>query len=73
MCDLHAFQFDVDKAYEDQLVTFLEASPEHPLSTPEARRQAGEYVLFVTVCWCMLDKPGSFVPGRDASEKSGMC
>ena len=46
MCDLHAFQFDVDKAYEDQLVAALEASPEHPLSTPEARRQPGVYVLF---------------------------
>jgi hypothetical protein len=30
MCDRHAFQFDVDKAYEDQLVSVLEASPEHP-------------------------------------------
>ena len=46
MCDLHAFQFDVDKAYEDQLVAALEASPEHLLSTPEARRQPGVYVLF---------------------------
>ncbi|TAK04402.1 Eco29kI family restriction endonuclease [bacterium] len=46
MCDRHGFQFDVDKAYEDQLVSVLEASPEHPLSTPEAPRQPGIYVLF---------------------------
>ena len=45
MCDLHAFRFDVDKAYQDQLVSALEASPEHPLSAPEASRQPGIYVL----------------------------
>lgn len=46
MCDRHAFLFDVDKAYEDQVVSVLEASPEHPLSAPEAPRQPGIYVLF---------------------------
>jgi Eco29kI-like restriction endonuclease len=46
MCDRHTFQFDVDKAYQDQLVSALEASPEHPLSAPEAFRQPGVYVLF---------------------------
>jgi hypothetical protein len=46
MCDRHACQFDVDKANKDQLVSALEASPEHPLSPPEARRQPGVYVLF---------------------------
>lgn len=46
MCDRHGFQFDVDKAYEDQLVSVLEASPEHPLFAPEAPRQPGIYVLF---------------------------
>lgn len=46
MCDRHTFQFDVDKAYEDQLVSVLEASPKHPLSSPEAPRQPGVYVLF---------------------------
>jgi hypothetical protein len=46
MCDRHDFHFDVDKAYEDQLVSVLEASPEHPLSAPEAPRQHGIYVLF---------------------------
>lgn len=46
MCDRHTFQFDEDKAYEDQLVALLEASPEHPLSAPEAPRRPGVYVLF---------------------------
>ena len=46
MCDRHSFHFDVDKAYEDQLVSVLEASPTHPLSAPEAPRQPGVYVLF---------------------------
>ena len=46
MCDRHACQFDVDKAYQDQLVSALEASPEHPLFGPEASRQPGVYVLF---------------------------
>ncbi len=46
MCDRHTFQFDVDKAYEDQLISVLEASPEHPLSSPEAPHQPGIYVLF---------------------------
>lgn len=46
MCDHHSFRFDEDKAYEDQLVSVLEASPEHPLSTPKAPRQPGVYVLF---------------------------
>jgi len=44
----HTFRFDEDKAYEDQLVSLLEASPERPLSAPEARRQPGVYVLFRT-------------------------
>ncbi len=46
MCDRHGFQFDVDKAYEDQLVSVLDASPEHPLSEPEAPPQPGVYVLY---------------------------
>jgi len=46
MCDRHVFQFDVDKAYEDQLVSVLEASPKHPMSDPEAPAQPGVYVLF---------------------------
>ena len=46
MCDHHTFRFDENKAYEDQLVSVLEASPEHPLSTPKAPRQPGVYVLF---------------------------
>jgi len=46
MCDHHTFHFDVDQAYEDQLGSALEASPEHPLAEPEAGRQPGVYVLF---------------------------
>lgn len=46
MCDHHTFCFDEDKAYEDQLVSALQASPEHPLSAPEAPRQPGVYVVF---------------------------
>lgn len=45
MCNRHAFHFDVDKAYEDQLLSVLETSPEHPLSEPEAPSQHGVYVL----------------------------
>jgi len=46
MCDRHVFQFDVDKTYEDQLVSVLEASPKHPMSDPEALARPGVYVLF---------------------------
>ena len=42
----YTFRFDEDKAYEDQLASVFEASPEHPLSAPEAPRQPGVYVLF---------------------------
>ena len=63
MCDLHVFQFTVDKAYEDQLVAALEASPEHPLSTLKLVVNAVFTSSFAVVCLCTLDKPGSFVPG----------
>lgn len=46
MCDRHGFQFDVDKAYEEQLVSVLDASPEHPLSAPEAPPEPGVYVVY---------------------------
>ena len=46
MCNRHTFEFDADKAYEDQLVSVLDASPEHPLTAPEAPQQPGIYVLF---------------------------
>lgn len=46
MCNRHAFNFDADKAYEDQLVSVLDASPDHPLTAPEAPQQLGIYVLF---------------------------
>jgi hypothetical protein len=45
MCDKHTFRFDVDKAYDHQLVSALESSPEHPLSAPEASLESGVYVL----------------------------
>jgi excinuclease ABC subunit C len=46
MCEHHPFRFDEDKAYEDQLVSTLEASPEHSLSAPEAPRRPGVFVIF---------------------------
>ena len=46
MCDKHEFVFDVDKAFADQLVAVLEASPEHPLTKPEASRKFGIYILY---------------------------
>jgi hypothetical protein len=45
MCDRHVCQFDVEKAYQDQLVSALEACPEHSLSAPEAPRQPSVCVL----------------------------
>ncbi len=46
MFDHHTFRCNEDKAYEDQLVSVLEASLEHPLPLPETPRQPGVYVLF---------------------------
>ena len=46
MCDAHQFVFDVDKAFADQLVTVLEASPEHPITANGASRKCGIYVLY---------------------------
>jgi excinuclease UvrABC nuclease subunit len=46
MGDNHSFRFDENKAYEDQLVSVLEASTEHPLSAAEVPRQPGVFVLF---------------------------
>ena len=46
MCGLRDFSFDVDQAYEDQLVAVLEESPRHPLATPEAPRTFGVYVIY---------------------------
>lgn len=46
MCDDHIFRFDEDRAYEDQLVSVLEASAEQPLSAPKAPRCPGVFVLF---------------------------
>ena len=46
MCDEHGFMFDVDKAFADQLVSILEASPEHPLEIHQSSRKIGIYVLY---------------------------
>ena len=46
MYEHRPFRFDEDKAYEDQLVSVFETSPEHPLSAPEAPCQSGVFVLF---------------------------
>ena len=46
MCDRHNFEFDVDKAYEDQLVSAIEGSPAHPLQEPQAPPKSGVYVLY---------------------------
>lgn len=47
MCDNHEFKFDVDKAFADQLLAKLEASPEHPLRSPSAPKLLGVYVLYL--------------------------
>ena len=46
MCEQHNFTFDVDRAYEDQLVAVLEASPTHPIDAPQAPQTFGVYVLY---------------------------
>lgn len=46
MCDAHEFVFDVDRAFADQLVASLQASPEHPLSASEAPSEFGVYALY---------------------------
>ena len=46
MCEQHNFTFDVDRAYEDQLVAVLEASPTHPIGAPQTPQNFGVYVLY---------------------------
>ena len=46
MGDLHEFQFDVDRAYEDQLADAMDRSPELPLDDPQAPNATGVYVLY---------------------------
>jgi len=46
MCDQHDFQFDVDQAYEQQLLSVLESSPMHPLQDPDASPLPGVYALY---------------------------
>ena len=47
MCDRHDFVFDIDRAYEDQLLSVLEDSPQHPIQEPDAPRVFGVYVLYL--------------------------
>ena len=57
------FRFDEDKAYEDQLVSVLEASSEHPLPSSEAPRQPGVIMFFfAVVCLYTWEKQKIFVP-----------
>ena len=46
MCEQHDFSFDVDRAYEDQLVAVLRESPSHALASPEAPNTYGVYVIY---------------------------
>ncbi len=46
MCDQHEFTFDVDRAYANQVLEALAASPEHPLSNPSAPKRFGVYALY---------------------------
>ena len=46
MCEKHHFVFEFDKAYTDQLIKKLEASPEHPLDTDVASTEKGVYALY---------------------------
>jgi len=46
MCDKHAFAFDVDRAYGDQLIDAIENSPRHSLEKPEAPKAIGVYALY---------------------------
>lgn len=46
MCDQHQFEFDVDKAYADQLTAALQASPAHLLGSAEAPESIGVYALY---------------------------
>ena len=46
MCELHEFNFEFDKAYNQQLVEKFEASPEHPLTANVAPPLKGVYALY---------------------------
>lgn len=46
MCEKHRFEFDVDRAYADQLIGVFEASPAHLLSRSEAPKEQGVYALY---------------------------
>lgn len=46
MCNKHRFIFEFDRAYTDQLIKKIEASPEHPLHLDVATPEKGVYVLY---------------------------
>ena len=47
LCDKHRFEFDIDSAYEVQLLSVLEACPSHPIQAPDAPTAFGVYVLYL--------------------------
>lgn len=46
MCDQHEFHFDEDRAFADQLIATLLATPDHPISDPRAPEKPGVYTLY---------------------------
>ncbi len=46
MCDQHAFFFEFDKAYNQQLIEKFESSPEHALAPDVAPTLKGVYALY---------------------------
>jgi hypothetical protein len=46
MCDQHEFVFEFDKAYNAQLITKFEASPQHNLEVDVAPPLKGVYALY---------------------------
>ena len=46
MCDKHHFEFEIDLAIRSQVISQLEASPEHPLTLDVAPAASGVYALY---------------------------
>lgn len=46
MCDRHHFEFEIDIAIRSQVISKLEASPEHPLTLEVAPPASGVYALY---------------------------
>ena len=62
MHEHHTFRFDEDKAYADQVVSILEASPEHLFYLLLRIRERQVYFLFFAVVFLLRrkDKRSSF-------------